>query len=326
MHTSGLSRRAALRLLSTLVAVPSLTFAAEVGRPIRVIVPSAAGATPDTTMRLLTQQITRDTGINFVIDNKPGASGILGMTDLIRQPADGLTMGYVNNVTLAINRSTFRKLPYDPQKLTPVTLLTKVANVVVVNDFVPAKNLQELLAYAKANPEKIAFASPGQGTSGHLSGELLAMKTGIQIKHIPYRGSPQAITDLLGNQINMMIDNLPNVLSYIREGKLKAIAVTSLARNSQLPNVPTIAESGYPGFEGVAWGGIAMPPNAPARLAQEMNAAFQKALANPDVQRVFQVQGSDITADADPASLMRYAEAETLKWAAVVKQAGIEPQ
>ena len=277
-------------------------------------------------MRLVTQEVARQTGSVFVIDNKPGASGILGMNDLVRQAPDGLTIGYVNNVTLAINRSTFVKLPYDPTSLVPVAMITKTANVIVVRPQVPAKNLRELLAYAKANPDKLAYASPGQGTSGHLSGELLAMKTGAQIKHIPYSGSPQAINDLLGGQIDMMIDNLPNVLPYIRQGKLRAIAVTSLSRNQQLPDVPTVAESGFPGFEGVAWGGIAMPPGTPEPLARQMNAVLAKAMKAPAVVRYFQETGSEITFTPDPASLTKFAESETAKWAAVVKQAGIQPQ
>lgn len=318
-----LSRRAALALPILWAAVGAT---AQPGRPVRVIVPSAAGATPDTTMRVLTQEITRQTGIAFVVENKPGASGVLGMTDLVRQPPDGLTIAWVNNVTLAINRSTFTKLPYDPASLVPVTLITKVANVIVVRPQLPAHDMKGMLAYAKAHPDQLAYASPGQGTSGHLSGELLAMKTGVQIKHIPYRGSPQAITDLLGGHFDMMIDNLPNVLPYIRQGKLRAIAVTSLTRNPQVPDVPTVAESGFPGFEGIAWGGVAMPPGTPAAAARQMNAVFVKAVEAPDVKRYFQDVGSEITVTSDPSALTRYAESETAKWAAVIKQAGIQPQ
>lgn len=318
-----LSRRAALALPILWAAVGAT---AQPGRPVRVIVPSAAGATPDTTMRVLTQEITRQTGIAFVVENKPGASGVLGMTDLVRQPPDGLTIAWVNNVTLAINRSTFTKLPYDPASLVPVTLITKVANVIVVRPQLPAHDMKGMLAYAKAHPDQLAYASPGQGTSGHLSGELLAMKTGVQIKHIPYRGSPQAITDLLEGHFDMMIDNLPNVLPYIRQGKLRAIAVTSLTRNPQVPDVPTVAESGFPGFEGIAWGGVAMPPGTPAAAARQMNAVFVKAVEAPDVKRYFQDVGSEITVTSDPSALTRYAESETAKWAAVIKQAGIQPQ
>ncbi len=325
MHDHPITRRSGLALAAVFGLFGHRAAMAQ-ARPIRVIVPSAAGATPDTIMRLLTQQITRDNGTAFVIDNKPGAGGILGMTDLVRQPADGLTVAYVNNVTLAINRSTFVKLPYEPDKLTPVGLLIKVANVIVVNTALPVQNLQQLVDYARAHPDKLAYASPGQGTSGHLCGELLAMKTGVQIRHIPYRGSPQALTDLLGGQFDMLIDNLPNVLPYIRQGKLRAIAVTSLARNASLPEVPTVAESGYPGFEGVAWGGVAMPPGAPEKAARELNAAFQKALASAEAQRYFRESGTDVVASADPSALGRYAETETVKWAAVVKQAGIQPQ
>lgn len=320
-----MQRNRAVLVSSILVFSACYAVAGDV-KQIRAIVPSAAGATPDTVMRLLTQEISAESGKTFVVDNKPGASGLLGMGDFYRQKADGDTIAYVNNVTLSINRSTFNKLPYDPKKLVPVSLLMKVPNVIVVNNNVTVKNLQELLDYAKKNPNKLAFASPGQGTSGHLAGELLAMKTGVTLRHIPYRGSPQAITDLLGGQFDMLIDNIPNVLPYIEQGKLKAIAVTSLNRNARLPDVPTIAESGYPKFEAVAWGGIAMPPGTSEKAALEMNQAFAKAMQAPKVKKYFSETGTEIVPAAAPSALSQYAEEEAVKWAAAVKQAGLTPQ
>lgn len=294
-------------------------------KPVRLIVPSAAGGTPDTLLRAITAEITKANGRVFVIENKPGAGGNIGMSDLMHAPADGSSMAYVNNVTLAINRSTFKKLPYDPDKLTPAALLFKVANVIAINPALPIKSYAELLAYAKANPNKLTYASPGHGTSGHLAGELLSQIAQVSLQHVPYKGSPQAVTDVLGGQVDIMIDNTPTVLPYVRQGKLRALAATSLTRVSQLPDVPTVAESGQPGFEAVAWGGIAFPPATPVALAQGYNDAFNKALTTPAVRDRFRDLGVDIFI-SKPADLTDYARKETTKWAAAVKQARIEPQ
>lgn len=318
-------RRITIAVLGLMATGPIFAAGPDAAGPIRLIVPSAAGGTPDTLLRAVTSEITKASGQTFVIDNKPGASGLIGMNELVRAPADGLTLGYVNNVTLAINNSTFKKLPYDPNKLTSVALLFKVANVIAINPALPIKNYAELLAYARANPDKLTYASPGQGTSGHLTGELLAQSAKIKIKHIPYRGSPQAVTDVLGGQVDIMIDNTPTMLPYLKQGKLRALAVTSLTRLAQLPDVPTVTESGLTGFEGVAWGGIALPPGAPATLAQSLNAAFNKALTTAQVRDRFRDLGVDIFI-SNPPDLTAYARKETTKWAAVVKQAGIEPQ
>jgi len=294
-------------------------------KPIRLIVPSAAGGTPDTLLRAVTGAMTHATGQSFVIDNKPGASGLIGMSELARAPSDGLTLGYANNVTMAINRSTFKKLPYDPDRLTPVALLFKVANVIAVNPNLPIRTYAEMIAYAKANPDKLTYASPGQGTSGHLTGELVSQTAKVKIRHIAYRGSPQAVTDVLGGQVDVMIDNTPTILPYLKQGKLRALAVTSLSRLSQLPDVPTVAESGMSGFEGVAWGGIVLPPGTPPSLAQPLNDAFNKALTTAEVRDRFRDMGVDIFI-SKPRDLADYARKETVKWAAVVKEAGIEPQ
>ena len=305
---------------------PSLRAAEpESAKPIRLIVPSAAGGSPDTLLRALTGEITKATGQPFVIENKPGASGLIGMSELTRAPADGLTLGYVNNVTLAINRSTFRKLPYDPDKITPVALLFKVANVIAIHPALPINSYAELIAYAKAHPDKLTYASPGQGTSGHLAGELLSQVAQVRVRHIGYRGSPQAVTDVLGGQVDIMIDNTPTILPYVKQGKLRALAVTGLTRLSQLPDVPTVAESGLSGFEAVAWGGVALPTGSPARTVQALNGAFNKALTSAEVRDRFRDMGVDIFI-SKPNELTDYARKETVKWAAVAKQAGIEAQ
>jgi tripartite-type tricarboxylate transporter receptor subunit TctC len=307
---------------ATLASVPAL---AQPQRPVRLVVPSAAGGTPDMLLRAITSEITQATGQAYVIDNKPGASGLIGMSEIGRAAPDGQTLGYANNVTLSINNSTFKKLPYDPATLTPVALLFKVANVIAVNPELPIKTYADLIAYAKAHPDKLSYASPGQGTSGHLTGELLALTAQITLRHVPYRGSPQAVTDVIGGQVDIMVDNTPTMLPFLKQGKLRALAVTSLTRLPQLPDVPTVAESGLAGFEGAAWGGIVLPPGAAPALVQSLNTSFAKALATPQVRERFQELGVEIIG-GPPEALAEYARKETVKWAAVVKRAGIEPQ
>ncbi|MBP0619689.1 Bug family tripartite tricarboxylate transporter substrate binding protein [Cupriavidus consociatus] len=294
-------------------------------RPIRLVVPSAAGGSPDVLLRALGAEVTKSLGQSFVIDNKPGASGVIGISELERAAPDGYTLGYANNVTLSINKSTFRKLPYRPDAFVPVVLLFKVPNVIAVNRDMPVKTFAELVAYIKANPDKVTYASPGQGTSGHLTGQLLADKARLAWMHVGYKGSPQAATDVMAGQVNVLIDNMPTILPLIQAGKLKPLAVTSLARSPLLPALPTIAESGVPGFESVAWGGLVAPQGTPPEVVGKLNGAFNRALANPAIKEKFASMGAE-TVGGTPQALSGYAARETDKWAAVVRQAGIMPQ
>lgn len=294
-------------------------------RPIRLVVPSAAGGSPDVLMRALGAEVGKSLGQSFVIDNKPGASGVIGISELERAAPDGYTLGYANNVTLSINKSTFRKLPYRPDAFVPVVLLFKVPNVIAVNRDMPVNTFAELVAYIKAHPDKVTYASPGQGTSGHLTGQLLADKARLAWTHVGYKGSPQAATDVMGGQVNVLIDNMPTILPLIKAGKLKPLAVTSLARSPLLPSLPTIAESGMPGFEAVAWGGMVAPHGTPAEVVGKLNGAFNRALADPDIKEKFAALGAE-TVGGTPQALAGYAARETDKWAAVVRQAGITPQ
>jgi tripartite-type tricarboxylate transporter receptor subunit TctC len=294
-------------------------------KPIRLVLPSAAGGSPDVLMRALTAEVGKALGQSFVIDNKPGASGIIGISEIERAAPDGYTLGYANNVTLAINKSTFKKLSYRPDHFTPVILLFKVPNVVAVNNELPVKTFAELVRYVNAHPNKVTFASPGQGTSGHLTGQLLADKAKLSWMHVGYKGSPQAATDVMGGQVNVLIDNMPTVLPLIKAGKLKALAVTSLNRSPMLPDLPTIAESGVPAFEGVAWGGVVAPGGTPKEIVSRLNAAFNKALADAALRAKFAGLGVEAVGGA-PQDLSSFAAKETVKWAEVVKQAGIEPQ
>ncbi len=276
-------------------------------------------------MRVLSTEAGKTLGQSFVVDNKPGASGIIGISEIERAAPDGYTLGYANNVTLAINKSTFKKLNYRPDSFTPIILLFKVPNVIAVNNALPVRNFEELLRYIEAHPNKITFASPGQGTSGHLTGQLLGDKAKLSWMHIGYKGSPQAATDVMAGQVDVLIDNMPTILPLIKAGKLRAVAVTSLKRSPLLPELPTIAESGIPGFEGVAWGGLVAPANTSSSVVNRLNQAFAKALNDPAIRAKFESLGAEAAGGA-PSDLASFAAQETTKWSQVVKQAGIERQ
>ncbi|KOF53622.1 MFS transporter [Achromobacter sp. DMS1] len=295
-------------------------------RPLRLVVPSAPGGSPDTVMRLLAQEAARRLGQPVVVENKPGSSGIAGILEVYRAAPDGYTLGYANNVTLAINRSTFAKLPYDPRELKPVVFVLKVANILAVNPEMPVRSLAEFVDYARRHPDEVTYASPGQGTSGHLTGELLAQSSGLKMVHVPYRGSPAATTDVIGGQVDAIFDNTISITPHIRSGKLRPLAITSLRRSPQFPDLPTVAESALPGFEGVAWGGIVAPPGTPDTLIDRLNRCFNEALADPAVRSRLMAIGNDEIVGGPPQALFDYAERETAKWAGVVRAARLPVQ
>ncbi|WP_251864138.1 tripartite tricarboxylate transporter substrate binding protein [Achromobacter sp. Marseille-Q4962] len=295
-------------------------------RPLRLVVPSAPGGSPDTVMRLLAQEAARRLGQPVVVENKPGSSGIAGILEVYRAAPDGYTLGYANNVTLAINRSTFAKLPYDPRELKPVVFVLKVANILAVNPEMPVRSLAEFVDYARRHPDEVTYASPGQGTSGHLTGELLAQSSGLKMVHVPYRGSPAATTDVIGGQVDAIFDNTISITPHIRSGKLRPLAITSLRRSPQFPDLPTVAESALPGFEGVAWGGIVAPPGTPDALIDRLNRCFNEALADPAVRSRLMAIGNDEIVGGPPQALFDYAERETAKWAGVVRAARLPVQ
>lgn len=316
---------AAMLCLATVPVAATLGAETYPTKPIRMVVPSAAGGSPDVLMRALTAEVAKTLGQSFVIDNKPGASGIIGIAEIQRAAPDGYTLGYANNVTLSINKSTFRSLPYRPDSFVPVVLLFKVPNVVAVNNALPVKTFSELLQYVNARPDKVTFASPGQGTSGHLTGQLIGDKAKLSWLHVGYKGSPQAATDVMAGQVDVLIDNMPTILPLIKTGKLRPLAVTSLTRSPLLPELPTIAESGLPDFEGVAWGGLVAPAGTPQAVVARLNAAFNQVLGDAALKSKFVALGAQVVGGS-PQALSSFAAQETTKWAQVVKQAGIQPQ
>ena len=291
-------------------------------RPVRIVVPFPAAGTTDLITRAVAQRFAEVFGQPFIVDNRPGAGGNLG-TELVAHSApDGYTLVMGTVGTHAINPSLYAKMPYDHVKdFVPVFLVAGVPNVLEVNPALPVHSVAELVAYAKAHPDALNFASSGSGTSIHLSGELFKVMAGVSMQHVPYKGSAPALQDLVGGQVQLMFDNLPSSLALIKAGKLRPIAVTSLARSAALPDVPTIAESGYPGFEASSWFGLLAPAGTPEAIVTKLNAEGNRWLATPEAKDKLLAQGA-IAAGGSPADFAQHIATETVKWAKVVKQSG----
>lgn len=292
-------------------------------KPIRLVVPSAAGGSPDAVCRLLTQELAKALGQPFVVDNKPGASGNIGMADVYRAPPDGYTLGYANVGTLAINKALYAKLPYDPDALVPVGLIGFVQNALVVRKDLPAQNVSELIALALSKPGALSVASSGSGTTGHLSGELFKTLTHTAMTHVPYKGSPQAITDLMGGTVDLMFDNLSSILPHIVAGRVRVLAVTGASRSPQLPQTPTVAEAGVKGYETVGWGGFVAPPGTPKAIAMLLNKTMNDALSQPAMVARYAAIGFELT-PGPPDRLSERARKESPVWADLVKRSGAQ--
>ncbi|MCZ2495871.1 tripartite tricarboxylate transporter substrate binding protein [Xylophilus sp. Kf1] len=326
-HAPTLSRRKLLRTVPAAALAACALPGRAAGYPeraIRLVVPSAAGGSPDAICRVITAELARGLGQSFVVDNKPGASGNIGMSDIVHAAGDGYTMGYANVGTLAINKALFTKLPYDPEKqLAPVCLLGFVQNALVVRKDLGVGSVQQLIALAKARPGVLSMGSAGSGTTGHLGGELFKSMTGTFMVHVPYRGSPQAIQDLMGGQVDLMFDNLSSIAPHIQAGRLKVLAVTGARRSPLFPDIPTVAESGVTGFDVVAWGGLVVPAATPKSVVQQLNAAVNTALGQPAIQERYAAIGFE-TNQGPPEVLFERAARETPLWAAVVKRSGAQ--
>ena len=319
-------RQAMLALVGTaLLALPAIANAqtpAYPTKPIRLVVPFPAGGATDILAREVAKHLTETWGQSVVVDNRPGAGGNIGSELVAKAAPDGYTLEMGTVGTHAINASLYSKMPYDHVKdFVPVILVAGVPNVLVVNPSVPVNSVQELIAYAKANPGKLNFASSGSGTSIHLSGELFKVMAGVQMTHVPYKGSAPALQDLLGGQVQLMFDNLPPSLPQIKAGKLRALAVTSATRAPALPDIPTIAESGLPGFEASSWFGVLAPAGTSPAIVAKLNAEIAKWLASPEAKEKLAAVGANI-AGGTPEDFARHIQAETAKWAKVVKESG----
>lgn len=320
-----LIRRAVLALC---LALPLLALGQDPypSRTVRIVVPYPAGGVADLLPRVVGEKLSQKWGQPVVIENKAGASGNIGMAEGARAGPDGYTLVLAPTGNLTVNPSLFPNLPFDVHRdLTPVTLLAQSPNVLVVHPTVPAKSFRELLAYARANPDKLNFASPGEGSGAHLAGELLKIDAGIKATHVPYKGMAPAVNDLLGGNVQMMFAGVSSALQHIKSGKLVALAVASPKRNPQLPDVPTVAESGLPGFDVTSWYGIVVRAGTPPAVVQKIQRDMAQALQAEDVKSKLAGLGLEPVGNT-PEEFAALIRAETQKWGDIVRKAGIKAQ
>ncbi|MBF6630029.1 MAG: tripartite tricarboxylate transporter substrate binding protein [Comamonas sp.] len=322
------SRRTGLKALAaaalTVAGMGSAMADAYPNKAITMIVPFSAGGTTDILARIVGQALSQELGETIIIENKPGAGGNIGAQQASRAKADGYTLFMGTVGTHAINQSLYKNLPYDPIKsFAPLSRVANVPNLLVAHPSRPYKTVQEMITYAKAHPGDVTYGSPGSGASPHVSGALFQSMTGAEITHIPYKGSAPAISDLLGNQIAVMFDNMPSAIQHVRSGKLRPIAVTSAQRSPELPDVPTIAEAGVPGYEAMSWFGLWTVAGTPQPILDKLHASLSKVLKDPAVVKKIGDQGGSITIDT-PAQFEAFIRGEAAKWGKVVKESGAE--
>jgi tripartite-type tricarboxylate transporter receptor subunit TctC len=294
-------------------------------KAIRLIVPFAPGGSNDIMARIVGQNFTESMGQQVVVDNRAGASGIIGTDVAAKAPADGYTI-LMMSLTFAVNPSLVKKLPYDTEKdLAPVTLVASAPLLLVVNPAVPAKSLKEFIAYAKANPGKLNFGSGGPGTTPHLAGEMLKTMAGLQMTHIPYKGGGPALADLVGGQIQLMLENIPSTLPFVKSGRLRALAVSGLARSPLVADLPTLDEAGLKGYEIVGWNGLFVPSGTPQAIIAKLHAETVKALSHPQVKDRLATLGAE-GVGSTPKQFAAFVKAEIGKWAKVVKDAGLRQE
>ena len=318
-------------LKSILIGAALLTTASTVAaqayptRPVRFVVPYAPGGSTDTLARSIATVLADQLGQQVVVDNRTGAHGDIGMTSVAKAPADGYTvvLGYIANI--GIGPSLYEKMPYDPVKdFAPITQVAGASNIFVTHPSLPAKNFKEFLAYAKANPKKVSFATAGVASVGHLTGELLNDMAGIDMQHIPYKGSGQAISDLVGGHVKVMISGMASTLPHVRTGKLNGIVTTGLKRTPATQDIPTIAET-YPGFESSSWFGVLAPAGTPKPVIARLNTGIHKSLQDAAVIKRLANVGFEITYGT-PEQFAAYIQSEIKKWAKVVKASGAKPE
>ena len=305
-----------------LLFAASVAVAAYPERPFRYVLPSAAGGGPDVASRVVMAELSKQTGQQVVVDNRPGASGILGTELIVRATPDGYTMGHGNINTMAINRSVLAKLPYDIDRdLQAVILMYNSPNLLAVTVSLPVKSVQELIDYAKKNPDKLIFASTGNGSSVHVGMELFKLMTATQMVHVPYKAAIVAITDLTAGRVQLMADNIQSIGSHVKAGRLRGLAVTSGRRVPAFGELPTVAEAGVAGFDVSAWAGAIVPAGVPKAVIARLNAEINKALAAPAVREKFPEMGLEIVGGT-PEQYAAHIKSESAKWADVVKRSG----
>ena len=319
----ALARAAALALLAAAAGIAPAHALDYPTRPVHIVVGYPAGGTVDILARLVGQYLSERLGQQFVVDNRSGAGNNIGTEVVVNAAPDGYTLLLVNPAN-GINATLYDKLPFNfIRDIAPVAGIIRVPNVMEVNPGVPAKTVAEFIAYAKSNPGKVNMASSGNGTSIHVSGELFKMMAHVDMLHVPYRGSAPALTDLMGGQVQVLFDNMPSSLEYIKAGKLRPLAVTTAKRSDALPDVPTVAET-VPGYEASAWFGLGAPKGTPAEIVDKLNAAVNAGLADPKLKARLVDLGGTMLA-GPPGDFGKLIAEETEKWAKVVKFSGARP-
>ena len=332
-HPAPASRRFGLRMLSAiglmgglglgLIASNSAMAQSYPNKPIRLVVTFPTGGAPDILARLFSEKA--QLGQPVVIDNKPGAGGNIGSDIVAKAPGDGHTIVMGTVGTHSINGALYEKMPYDMVKnFTPISLIASAPNLLVVNNDVPVKTVNELIAYMKANPNKLSYASPGIGTSVHMSGELFKSMTGTSMTHVPYKGRQFYVPDLLGGSVQLVFDNMPSALPLAKEGKIRAIAQTTSKRSAAAPDVPTVAET-LPGFEAITWFAMFAPANTPKPVIDRLNAEVVRVFKLPEVAERLKTLGLEAVLSS-PDELAKYQATEIVKWAKVVKESGAKAE
>ena len=290
-------------------------------KPIRLVVPFGAGGTTDVLARAIGQRLTEAWGQPVVVENRPGAGGNIGTESVAKSAADGYTMLLIS-VGFASNPALYSKLPFDPIKdFAPVTLVATTQNVLIVHPSVPARSARELIQLAKSRPGQLNFGSSGTGTSQHLAGELFKSMAGVQMQHVPYRGSAPALTALIGGEVSLMFNNLLTALPHVKAGRLRALAVTSAERSPAAPEIPTMAESGLPGYDVSTWYGLLVPAGTPKEIVARLNAEVVRILNLPELKERLRSQGADVI-PSTPDQFAAHIRQEMVKWAQVVRQSG----
>jgi tripartite-type tricarboxylate transporter receptor subunit TctC len=290
-------------------------------KPVRIIVGFTPGSATDVTARIFAQKYSEAWGVAVTVDNVPGAGGTVGAARAAKSPPDGYTLQYGANGAMTIAPGLYSKLAYDPMRdFAPISLLLAMPSIVAVNNEVPAKSVQELITLARAQPGKLSYASPGAGTPQHIGFELLKILAGVDIIHVPYKGA--IFTDVIGGRVTMTMQNAAAVLPTVRDGRLRGLAVTSLRRSPNIPEFPTVAESGFPGFEAVSWFGLLAPAGTPAAIVNKLHQETVKVLGQADMRAKFAQLGLD-TVGNTPGELAAVIKSDVGKWTKVIKEAGI---
>ncbi len=301
-------------------AQPSADAAAWPAKPIRVVVPFPSSGATDLISRVIAQRVSQDIGQQLVIDNKPGAGGTIGAAEVVKAAPDGYTLLFTTSSTHAISPHLMPRLSYKvEQDFTPIAHVADAASVLLVTPSLPVRNVQELIAYAKAHPGKLNYATSGNGTIVHLNALEFSARAGVELTHVPYKGTAQSITDLVAGQVHILFDSIPTGMPHVASGRLRALAVTSAKRSSLAPELPTIAESGLPGYSSVTWFGVYGPAGMQPGLVARINAAFNKAIENPEVGAALAKLGAESARAQTPAQFHSLVKADSARWAGIIK-------